>query len=379
MLCDHGCTASFDSSKVTISYNNVTILEGFRDPITRLWRLPLLPPASTHPPTIHSVTNTTQTSCMANVIRFYHATLFSPSISTFIHAVKNGYFRSWPGLSVRAIKRHLRPSPAMVKGHMDQTRCNQSSPVDPTPQEPNNAITNLICATVEPFGRIYTDQTGRFPHPSSRGYKYILILYSYDANAILAEPIKQRTDDAILAAYTTCHQHLVNRGFTPSVHWLDNEASTKLKQYNTAHNISYQLTPPHVHRRNAAERAIRTWKNHFIAGLCSVNPSFPMHLWDRLIPQATATLNMLRPCRRNPKMSAYMALEGANSFTSTPMAPPGTRIIVHEKPTQRGSWAPHGIDGWYLGPAMDHHKCYRTFIPSTQSERVSDTIRFLHH
>ena len=78
-------------------------------------------------------------------------------------------------------------------------------------------------------------------------------------------------------------------------------------------------------------------------------------------------------------MSAYMALEGAYSFTSTPMAPPGTQIIVHEKPTQCGSWAPHGIEGWYLGPAMDHHKCYHTFLPSTQSERISDTIHFLHH
>jgi hypothetical protein len=46
------------------------------------------------------------------------------------------------------------------------------------------------------------------------------------------------------------------------------------------------LVPPHCHRRNAAERAIRTFKEHFVAGLSSVDPSFPMHLWDRLLTKA---------------------------------------------------------------------------------------------
>jgi hypothetical protein len=45
--------------------------------------------------------------------------------------------------------------------------------------------------------------------------------------------------------------------------------------------------PPHLHRKNAAERVIRTFKNHFVAGLCSVDKQFPMHLWCELLPQAT--------------------------------------------------------------------------------------------
>ena len=36
-------------------------------------------------------------------------------------------------------------------------------------------------------------------------------------------------------------------------------------------NIKYQLVPPSNHRANNAERAIQTFKNHFIAGLCSVD------------------------------------------------------------------------------------------------------------
>jgi hypothetical protein len=44
--------------------------------------------------------------------------------------------------------------------------------------------------------------------------------------------------------------------------------------------------PPHCHRRNAAERDIYTFKEHFVSGLASVEPDFPLKLWDRLLPQA---------------------------------------------------------------------------------------------
>jgi hypothetical protein len=64
--------------------------------------------------------------------------------------------------------------------------------------------------------------------------------------------------------------------------------------------MDYQLVPPHFHRRNAAERAICTFKEHFVAGLASVDPDFPLHLWDRLLPQAEMTLNLLQSSRQNP-------------------------------------------------------------------------------
>jgi hypothetical protein len=58
-------------------------------------------------------------------------------------------------------------------------------------------------------------------------------------------------------------------------------------------DITFQLVPPYSHRRNSAEGAIRSFKDHLIAGLCSTEKSFPMHLWDRILPQAVITLNML--------------------------------------------------------------------------------------
>lgn len=86
-----------------------------------------------------------------------------------------------------------------------------------------------------------------------------------------------------------------------------------------------------MHRRNAAERAISTFKDHFIAGLASTDKLFPIHLWDRLIPQSILTLNLMRQSRLNPRLSAEAQLNGAFDFNKTPLAPPGTRVIVHEK------------------------------------------------
>ena len=85
---------------------------------------------------------------------------------------------------------------------------------------------------------------------------------------------------------------------------------------------------PHNHRVNAAEKSIQTFKNHFIAGLCTTDPDFPIQLWDALLEQAQDTLNMLRTSRINPKLSAYATLEGQFNFNQTPLAPPGTRALA---------------------------------------------------
>jgi hypothetical protein len=39
------------------------------------------------------------------------------------------------------------------------------------------------------------------------------------------------------------------------------------------------------------------------------------------------------------------------------MAPPGTRIIAHETPNLRRTWAQDGQDGWYIGPTLEHYIC----------------------
>ena len=94
-----------------------------------------------------------------------------------------------------------------------------------------------------------------------------------------------------------------------------------------------------MHRYNAVERVISTFKYHFIAGICATDPDYPMQNWDRLPKQAEITLNLLRLSRLNPIPSAYAQINGEFDFNLTPMPPPGTRTPVHEKPHSRGTWA----------------------------------------
>jgi hypothetical protein len=88
---------------------------------------------------------------------------------------------------------------------------------------------------------------------------------------------------------------------------------------------------------------------------------------------------MLRTSRINPKLSAATHLFGQYDFNRAPMAPQGTRTIAHETPGRRRTWAPHGQDGWYIGAALEHYRCYTVYITKTRSNRIVETVEFPPH
>lgn len=403
VLCDNGCEALFSATKVFITLHGKIVMEGQRQ-APGLWYVDLDNPTPNETQAA-SINNNAATATANSIIdantqrdlmQFLHAAAFSPVTSTFTQAIDKGFFTSWPGLTSKAVRTHLPKSMATAQGHLDQTRKNLQStkPTDktsnsehddafqPTPAITDGLRTHYIYAAIvdsedTTTGQIFSDLTGRFPTTSSKGNRYTLIIYEYDSNAILAEAMKNRSDAEALRAYAVIIKLLISRGLRPKLQRLDNEASEALKQYlGEEQGIEYQLAPPGMHRRNAAERAIRTFKNHLIAGLCSCDPTFPMHLWCRLLQQAIITLNLLRASRINPKLSAYAQVFGNFDYNRTPLAPPGTRVLSHDKPDKRASWAPHGEEGWYVGPAMEHYRCYRIFIIKTKADRDSDTVTF---
>ena len=97
-----------------------------------------------------------------------------------------------------------------------------------------------------------------------------------------------------MVVYNAIMQRLKDCKLIVDLQILDNKASKAYKQTITSNwGIKFQLVPPHIHRRNAAERAIRTFKAHFLAILAGVAEDFPKHCWDLLLPQAKLTLNLL--------------------------------------------------------------------------------------
>jgi hypothetical protein len=121
--------------------------------------------------------------------------------------------------------------------------------------------------------------------------------------------------DKYIAAYNAIMTRLAAKGLNVNLQILDNEASAAYKQVITEKwKASPQLVPPDVHQRNRAERAIRTFKDHFLAILAGVDPEFPEYLWDLLLPQAELTLNLLRQSLINPQISAWEFFQGPFDF-----------------------------------------------------------------
>ena len=72
-------------------------------------------------------------------------------------------------------------------------------------------------------------------------------------------------------------------------------------------------------------------------------------------------------------------MEGEFHFDATPIAPPGSEMLMHEKPNRRRTWGFNAKKAWYLGPCFQHYRSCRGILPSTGGERISDTVKFRHH
>jgi hypothetical protein len=248
---------------------------------------------------------------------------------------------------------------------------------DVLPGHISKGLTNLVFMVIHDItGLVFSDQAGRFPITSNRGHAYLVNFYIYDANFIASVPIKNRTKQELLRAYQITYEYLSSCGFKPRLHKMDNETSKNVKDFIKSQKTSLQYTPLDIHCTNSAKQAICTWKNHFTAGIASLPTSFPITIWCHLTNQWDYTINMLCPCRQNPLLSAFEAMEGSYLFDATPMAPPGTKVLVHLKPTHCKSWCFDASNGWYIGPSLKHYRCICAIMEGTGGKRLADTFCF---
>ena len=77
--------------------------------------------------------------------------------------------------------------------------------------------------------------------------------------------MKTNKGQAITTAYEALHMELTEADITPILQYLDNETSIELIASIKKKNLKFQLAAPHDHRLNPTERAVSTFKNHFIA------------------------------------------------------------------------------------------------------------------
>jgi hypothetical protein len=241
---------------------------------------------------------------------------YSPQNPIWVKAIRNKQFASWPGLTVDAAKRHYPDSKETPKGHGRKTpsRLRSTKQTTPTLDNSDNTVAShtsaLPCPTKKEHTificvlgmedkaaqKIFTNLPGRFPKKLSHGNQYIMVLTKINRDTILIKPMKNRTAGEMIRAYQTLIDQLRTASIVPKLHILDNKCSQDFKDTIHLNKMMFQLVPSYGHQCNLAEKAIQTFKDHFIPILvCGADKSFPLNLWDRLLPQAKHTLNMLWP------------------------------------------------------------------------------------
>ncbi len=358
VLCKAGCKVVFDDEKCQVFYNSKAILTGFKDPVSDLWTLPILPNNSTRtsldatrqPSPCPSFGDApSESACFSyhrttqeNNVKFMHQSLCNPPKSSLLTAIRRGFLRGAPHLTLKSVAKYLPPSTATAKGHLKRPRkgIRSTTPalprVDTRTSVPNaplpdtdtfdvddddddayaidprynlindiddHSIANVFCFGAfanKVTGVVYNDCTGDFPYRSLDGNVCFFVMYHYETNAILASPIPGLDSATILTAYTKNFENLVSKGFTPKLNVMDNQAMKVIKAYLTTQQVSLQLVEPHNHRVNAAEHAIQTFKNRFIGALGTTDADFPIQLWDKLTSQVQDSINLLRRSRINP-------------------------------------------------------------------------------
>lgn len=164
-----------------------------------------------------------------DLITFFHTACCSPVPTTWIKAIENGQFATWPGLTPKLIRKYLPSSEYTAKGHLKQERHGLQSTkkikaipstnkkdkkekdeLFPNSETPNVKTNELIISltTINELIVVYTDLTDRFPIQSSKGNNYILVAYHPDANVILVEPLINQTALQITKAWQKINDRL---------------------------------------------------------------------------------------------------------------------------------------------------------------------------
>jgi hypothetical protein len=122
-LYNEGYTVTFKNASVIICHSQeFQILSGARDLDTGRWWINLR--KENQQPKQAVANNVYELRNTGALLNYLHKALFSPTKYAVLQAVKNGHLVTWPGLTEKAINKHLKLTPATTMGHMNQRRQN---------------------------------------------------------------------------------------------------------------------------------------------------------------------------------------------------------------------------------------------------------------
>jgi hypothetical protein len=115
LLADDGCKISLTANNIIVTKNNKTILKGIRDTVSTLWMIPikyhkkalLLAQDLPSVPVLHAANSAYHQPTIAKLMAFHNATIGSLPVKTLCNAIDNDWLTSFPGLTSKAIRKHL--------------------------------------------------------------------------------------------------------------------------------------------------------------------------------------------------------------------------------------------------------------------------------
>ena len=172
-----------------------------------------------------------------------------------------------------------------------------------------------------------------------------MIMREICGNAVLVEPMKNKTEEEMVETYQTMIDRLKTGGSCLKKNILDNEISEKYKKAIEKNGMHWELVPVGMHRINVAEKTTQKFKGHFKSILCGVANNFPLKKWDTLLPQAELTCNILHQSNIAPNVSAQAYTFGPHNFNRMPLSPLVCAVQIHLKTSKRRTWAVHSVYG----------------------------------
>ena len=199
-LADEGYTTIFlagqkgvvvyKANDIAFTSTGAPVLQGCRD-LTGLWKI------SGRQENVNAVSreneqtnNVYDLPSTETVIRFLHAAAGFPVKATWITAIKNGHYASWPNLTAELVEKYFPESVATQKGHLKKQRQNvrstkvklESEPDETEQQQKKHREIYVKIYNVR--DTMYTDQTGNMPVVSNRGNRFVMVLFEVDGNSI---------------------------------------------------------------------------------------------------------------------------------------------------------------------------------------------------
>ena len=155
-----------------------------------------------------TIQNVYELRTQQEMVRYYHAAAGFPVKATWIKAIVNDQYASWPGLTVEAVERHF---PESLETQKDQMRKQQAGTRFTKKQllsklldaehtlifksKQRDIMVKIFDTNDELAMKVYTDQTAKFPKTSSRGNQYIMVFCKIDSGGMLVDPLRSKTAD----------------------------------------------------------------------------------------------------------------------------------------------------------------------------------------